>query len=166
MTVPESEDKVVQVYVIVPDAAAARLNGLGLVLVREQLGDAPPKLPVLAGVGGLGLATMPFSVATEMFFSVITMRKLIPAAIAEVATPEVSVVWKPVICSDCRIHEVPAGALMVLVPALVKLVLAVKVARASRRVSVRSCVLFPAVTTTLKLREDPTGIASFHVAAV
>ena len=159
------EANVVQVYVIVPDAAAARLNGLGLVLVREQLGDAPNPGDV-AAAGVTGLATMPFSVATEMFFTVITMRKLIPAAIAEVATPEVSVVWKPVICSDCRIHEVPAGALMVLVPALVKLVLAVKVARASRRVSVRSCVLFPAVTTTLKLREDPTGIASFHVAAV
>ncbi len=70
------------------------------------------------------------------------------------------------ICSDCKIHEVPAGALMVLVPALVKLVLAEKVARASRRVSVRSCVLFPAVTTTLKLREDPLGMASAQVAAV
>jgi hypothetical protein len=85
------EDNVVQVYVIVPDAAAARLKGLGLVLVREQLGDVPNPPDVVA-VGGPGLATMPFSVATEMFFTVITMRKVAPAAMAEVATPEVSVV--------------------------------------------------------------------------
>ena len=75
-----------------PDALAARLNGLGLVLVRAQTGDAPEKLPVLVAVGGLGLATMPFIVATEMFFTVITMRKDTPAAMAETAAPEVSVV--------------------------------------------------------------------------
>jgi len=164
VTVPESEEVVVQVYVIVPDAPAARLRGLGLVLVREQTGDAPEKVPVLVAVGGLGLATMPFIVATEMFFTVITMRKLTPAAMAEVGVPEVSVVWKPVICRDCNIHD--PGVLTVLVPALLKLVLAVKVARASRRVSVRSCVLFPAVTTTLKLKEDPLGMEAAHVVAV
>src|SRR6266480_2392421 len=94
VTVPLLAKTVVQlVYVIVPDAPAARLNGLGLVVGggAEQFGDAPNPTDVVA-VGGLGLATMPFSVATEMFFTVITMRKVAPAAIAEVGTPEVSVV--------------------------------------------------------------------------
>ncbi len=72
-------------------AQAARLRGLGLVLVREQPGDVPNPTDVVAA-GGLRLATMPFSVATEMFFTVITMRKFTPAAMADVATPEVSVV--------------------------------------------------------------------------
>jgi hypothetical protein len=75
-----------------------------------------------------------------------------------------------VICSDCKIHEVPAGALVVTLPAFLmpslKTVSVVKLARASRSVSVRSCVLFPAVITTLKLREDPLGMESAHVAAV
>src|SRR5437879_3404503 len=150
----------VQVYLHQPPLGSgnAPLHEVGCAV------KAPIVVFVPARVSAEGV--MLVKLATVLLVTVMTMRKLIPAAIAEVATPEVSVVWKPVICSDCRIHEVPAGALMVLVPALVKLVLAVKVARASRRVSVRSCVLFPAVTTTLKLREDPTGIASFHVAAV
>ena len=91
VTVPLLVTSVVHVYVMVPDAPAARLNGLGLVLVREQLGDVP-KPTLLATVGGLGLATMPFWVTVEMFLIVITIRKLTPAAIAETGVPDVSVV--------------------------------------------------------------------------
>jgi hypothetical protein len=116
--VPVLLEDVVQLYVIVPDAPATRLNGLGLVLRSEQPGDGPNP-PDNVAVGGLGLATMPLCVATEMFFTVITMRNVVPAAIADTAVPEVSVVWKPVICSDCKIHEIPAGAVVVMLVRLV-----------------------------------------------
>src|SRR5689334_3551952 len=52
MTVPLSVEAVLQVYVIVPEAPAARLSGLGLVLVREQLGFPPEKVPLIAPFGG------------------------------------------------------------------------------------------------------------------
>jgi len=75
--------------VIVPEAPAARFSGLGLVPVSEQTGEAPNHVPALVAVGGLGLATIPFCVAVEIFFIVMTMRKLCPAATALVSTPAV-----------------------------------------------------------------------------
>ena len=75
---------------IVPEAPAARFSGLGLVPVSEQTGDVPNHVPVLViTLGGLEMATMPFCAAVEIFFIVITMRKLCPAATALVSTPAV-----------------------------------------------------------------------------
>ena len=82
---------------MVPDALAARLNGLGLVPVSEQFGEPAFHVPVFCpgtalSAGGLGLAMIPFCVALEILRTVITTRKLLPDTIALAGVPEVSVV--------------------------------------------------------------------------
>ena len=91
-TVPLSVPSVVHVYVMVPDAPAASVRGLGLVPVREQFAKGESQVPVLVCVGGLGFATMLLCVALDTFLTVMTTRKLAPAATAGAGRPEVSVV--------------------------------------------------------------------------
>ena len=77
---------------MVPEAPAASVSGLGLVLVSEQFVEREFQVPDLVCVGGVGFATMLLCVALDMFLTVMTTRKFEPAAIAETAVPEVSVV--------------------------------------------------------------------------
>ena len=61
-------------------------------LVSEQFPAGENHVPVLVCVGGLEFATMLLCVAFDMFLTVMTTRKLAPAAIAETGVPEVLVV--------------------------------------------------------------------------
>jgi hypothetical protein len=68
---------------MVPDAPAASVSGLGAVLVSEQFVVGEDQVPALVCVGGVGFATMLLCVALDMFLTVMTTRKVDPAAIAE-----------------------------------------------------------------------------------
>jgi len=110
---------VLKVKVMVPLLPAVRLNGLGLltVLVRPCV-----TVPVLVAPGGLGFETIPFCVAVELFFTVMTSLKLVPAEIAVIGVPKVaSTIWNKVIASDFSVHELEPVA--VAVPANLRFVL-------------------------------------------
>ena len=145
---------------MVPEAPGARFSGLGLVPVSEQFGVTGVQVPVLVAVGGLGSDTIPLWVAVEMFRTVITSRKLMPAAIALTGVPAVSVVWNELISRDLRVHD--PGVFTVTRPVREmpseKSGSSVKLARASSKVSLRSWVLVPAFKASVKSSAPPVTI--------
>src|SRR5690349_6700660 len=86
--VPVSEAAVLYVNVMLPLAPETRLSGLPAVPVSDCV-----TVPVFTGVGGFGLAAMPFCVPVVRLVTVITSRKLEPAASAVTGLPERSVSW-------------------------------------------------------------------------
>ena len=84
---------------MVPEAPAARLSGLPVVLVSAWV-----TVPVLLAVGGLGLETIVCAIL-ELFLTVIRNWKLDPEVIAETGLPRVSVIWNVVMARDFRVHK-------------------------------------------------------------
>ena len=85
---------------MVPEAPAARLSGLPVVLVKPWI-----TMPVLFAVGGLGLETTVVCAILELFLTVIRNWKLDPEVIAETGLPRVSVIWNVVMARDFRVHK-------------------------------------------------------------
>ena len=87
LMVPLSVACVVYVKVIVPEAPEGRLNRMPVVAL-----SACVTVPVLDAAGETGLATTLFWVALELFWTVITSLKLLPAPRAVTGVPAVSVI--------------------------------------------------------------------------
>jgi hypothetical protein len=98
--VPLSVATVLYVKIMLPDAPDASVSGLPAVAVKAWV-----TVPVLNAVGGLGFDTMPLCDAVELFFTVMTRLKLLPAAIAVTGFNKVSVIWNEVIDNDNNFHK-------------------------------------------------------------
>jgi len=148
------------VNVMLPLAPETRLSGLPAVPVSDCV-----TVPVFTGVGGFGLAAMPFCVPVVRLVTVITSRKLEPAASAVIGLPERSVSWN-VTPYERSVH--PPGLLTVEVPSEVKggpVEVVVKELRTSRSVSFASWVVLRIVIEIAKVAEPPAGIAFAHEVA-